>query len=81
MLLNEEQQLLRDTLRTFARDELAPRAAQWDREHVFPRDALKALGGLGALGIVVPERWDGAGMDCQRTELRCVRPDRRIWQR
>jgi len=63
MLLNEEQQLLRDTLRTFARDELAPRAAQWDREHVFPRDALKALGGLGALGIVVPERWDGAGMD------------------
>ena len=63
MLLNEEQQLLRDTLRTFARDELAPHAAQWDREHAFPREALKALGRLGALGIVVPERWDGAGMD------------------
>src|SRR5438046_4272664 len=63
MLLNEEQQLLRNTLRTFARDELAPHAAQWDRDHVFPRDALKALGALGALGIVVPDRWDGAGMD------------------
>jgi alkylation response protein AidB-like acyl-CoA dehydrogenase len=63
MLLNEEQQLLRDTLRAFAREELAPHAAQWDREHIFPRDALKALGRLGALGIVVPERWGGAGMD------------------
>jgi butyryl-CoA dehydrogenase len=63
MLLNDEQQLLRDTLRAFAREELAPHAAQWDREHIFPRDALKALGELGALGIVVPERWGGAGMD------------------
>jgi butyryl-CoA dehydrogenase len=63
MLLNEEQQLLRDTLRAFARDELTPHAARWDREHIFPRDALKTLGGLGALGIVVPERWGGAGMD------------------
>jgi butyryl-CoA dehydrogenase len=64
MLLNEEQQLLRDTLRAFAREELAPHAALWDRDHIFPREALKALGGLGALGIVVPERWGGAGMDC-----------------
>ena len=63
MLLNDEQQLLRDTLRAFAHEELAPHAAQWDREHIFPRDALKALGELGALGIVVPERWGGAGMD------------------
>ncbi|HEY3181141.1 MAG TPA: acyl-CoA dehydrogenase family protein [Casimicrobiaceae bacterium] len=63
MLLNEEQQLLRDTLRAFARDELAPHAAQWDREHAFPRDALHALGKLGALGVVIPECWDGAGMD------------------
>jgi alkylation response protein AidB-like acyl-CoA dehydrogenase len=63
MLLSEQQQLLRDTLRAFARAELAPHAAQRDREHIFPRDALKALGGLGALGIVVPERWGGAGMD------------------
>ncbi|HYT98687.1 MAG TPA: acyl-CoA dehydrogenase family protein [Casimicrobiaceae bacterium] len=64
MLLNEEQQLLRDTLRAFAREELAPHAAKWDRDHIFPREALKALGRLGALGIVVPERWGGAGMDC-----------------
>ena len=54
---------IRDTLRAFARDELAPNAAAWDREHTFPRDALRALGALGALGIVVPEHWGGAGLD------------------
>jgi butyryl-CoA dehydrogenase len=63
MLLTEEQSLVRDTIRAFARDELAPNAARWDREHLFPRDALHALGGLGALGMVVPERYGGAAMD------------------
>jgi len=63
MRLNEEQQLLRDTMRAFAQDELAPHAAQWDREHAFPREALRSLGRLGALGVVVPAKWDGAGMD------------------
>ena len=63
MRLTEEQSLIRDTMRAFAREELAPHAARWDREHAFPREALHALGGLGALGIVVPERWGGAGLD------------------
>src|SRR5439155_13235173 len=43
--------------------ELAPNAAQWDREGRFPRDELRALGALGALGVVTPERWGGAGLD------------------
>jgi alkylation response protein AidB-like acyl-CoA dehydrogenase len=60
MQLTEEQALIRDTLRAFARERLAPNSARWDREHHFPRDELKALGELGALGVVVPERW-GAG--------------------
>ena len=63
MLLSPEQQQIRDTLREFARDELAPNAAAWDRDHTFPRDALRALGALGVLGIVVPETWGGAGLD------------------
>jgi alkylation response protein AidB-like acyl-CoA dehydrogenase len=63
MLLSAEQQQIRDTLRAFARDELAPHAAAWDREHAFPRDALRALGALGVLGIVVPDAWGGAGLD------------------
>ena len=63
MRLTEEQGLIRDTLRAFARERLAPNAARWDREHHFPRDELTALGALGALGVVVPERWGGAGLD------------------
>ena len=63
MLLSPEQLQIRDTLREFARDELAPNAAAWDRDHTFPRDALRALGALGVLGIVVPETWGGAGLD------------------
>ncbi|HMA31113.1 MAG TPA: acyl-CoA dehydrogenase family protein [Casimicrobiaceae bacterium] len=63
MLLSEEQAQIRDTLRAFARDELAPHAAAWDRDHRFPREALRKLGELGALGIVVPEAWGGAGLD------------------
>src|SRR6185437_14179759 len=63
MLLSDEQRQIRDTLREFARAELAPNAAAWDRDHAFPRDALRALGDLGVLGVVVPEPWGGAGLD------------------
>ena len=63
MLLTDEQRQIRDTLRAFAREELAPHAAAWDRDHTFPRDALRALGELGVLGIVVPDRFGGAGLD------------------
>jgi hypothetical protein len=61
--LTDEQRQIRDTLRAFARDELAPHAARWDREHEFPREALRALGRLGAMGVVVPESLGGAGLD------------------
>jgi butyryl-CoA dehydrogenase len=63
MLLNDDQRMIRDTLRTFAQERLAPHAAQWDREHTFPATALQELAALGAWGIVVPERWGGAGLD------------------
>ncbi len=63
MLLNEEQQLVRDTMRAFAQERLAPNAARWDRESHFPREELAELGALGALGMVVPEEWGGAGAD------------------
>jgi hypothetical protein len=63
MLLSESQQMIGDTMRAFARERLAPFAAAWDREHTFPREALAELGRLGAYGIVVPERFGGAGLD------------------
>jgi butyryl-CoA dehydrogenase len=63
MLLNSEQELVRDTMRAFAQEQLAPHAARWDRESHFPLAELRALGEVGALGMVVPERWGGAAMD------------------
>ena len=63
MILTQEQEMIRDTMRAFAQERLAPFAAEWDRNHTFPADALKELGELGAMGMVVPEEWDGAGMD------------------
>jgi alkylation response protein AidB-like acyl-CoA dehydrogenase len=63
MRLSDEQRLIRDTLRAFSQERLAPNAARWDREHHFPREELAALGGLGALGMVVPEKHGGAGAD------------------
>ncbi len=63
MILSEEQQLIRDTARAFAQEQLAPNAPAWDRESTFPRDALQQMGELGLLGMLVPEEWDGAGAD------------------
>ncbi|MBL8670998.1 MAG: acyl-CoA dehydrogenase family protein [Alphaproteobacteria bacterium] len=63
MLLTAEQELIRDTARAFARDKLAPNAAQWDREHRFPADALAEMAGLGFMGMLVPPAFDGAGTD------------------
>ncbi|WP_227815478.1 acyl-CoA dehydrogenase [Nitrogeniibacter aestuarii] len=63
MILTEEQEMIRDTLRAFAQEQLAPNAAEWDRNHTFPREALQALAELGAMGMVVPDEWGGAGMD------------------
>lgn len=61
MILSEEQTLIADTARSFARQRLAPNAAEWDRKGAFPGDAVKEMAGLGLLGILVPEKWDGAG--------------------
>ncbi len=63
MIFTQEQEMIRDTLRQFAGERLAPFAAEWDKQHRFPQQALKELGELGVLGMVVPERWNGAGLD------------------
>jgi alkylation response protein AidB-like acyl-CoA dehydrogenase len=63
MILSDEQELIRDTVRAFARDRLWPNAAAWDRNHHFPADVLKELGDMGLLGMMVPEAWGGAGSD------------------
>jgi hypothetical protein len=63
MILSPEHQMLRDTVRQYARERLAPNAAAWDRDATFPREALKGLAAMGLYGVAIPEEWGGAGMD------------------
>jgi isovaleryl-CoA dehydrogenase len=60
--LGETVDILRETVRTFAAAEIAPRAAEIDRTNEFPRDLWPQLGNLGLLGITVDEEWGGAGL-------------------
>jgi len=63
MQLTEEQTMIRDMARAFAAEQLAPYAAEWDRTHTFPAEAIRQMGELGLLGMLVPEEWGGAGAD------------------
>lgn len=63
MLLTDDQIMIRDAVRAFAQEQLWPHAAQWDKEHHFPKDVHKGLAELGAYGICVPEALGGAGLD------------------
>jgi alkylation response protein AidB-like acyl-CoA dehydrogenase len=63
VILNDDQKMIRDTLRDFARERLAPNAAEWAHNATFPADALQELAGLGVWGMVVPEEWGGPGLD------------------
>lgn len=63
MILSEQHQMIRDALRDFSQQQLAPQAAQWDRERRFPKEALQQLAALGAFGVAVPEAQGGAGLD------------------
>jgi len=61
--LTPEQQLIRETVRTFARERVAPVAEELDRESRFPVELVGELAELGLLGIPIPERYEGAGGD------------------
>lgn len=63
MLLNEDQQMIRDAVRSFVQAQITPHAARWDKEHHFPKDVHQGLAALGCYGICVPEQYGGAGLD------------------
>ncbi len=63
MLLTQDQEMIRDAVRTFAQEQLWPQAAKWDKEHHFPKEVHKGLAELGAYGICVPEEFGGANLD------------------
>lgn len=61
--LNEDQRMMREAAREFAEKEIKPVAAKLDEEAEFPAEIVKKLGELGFMGVMVPEEYDGAGMD------------------
>jgi alkylation response protein AidB-like acyl-CoA dehydrogenase len=61
--LTAEQELIRDTVRTFARERVAPVAEELDRESRFPVELVREMAGLGLLGIPIPEEYGGSGGD------------------
>ncbi|MFN5939996.1 MAG: acyl-CoA dehydrogenase family protein [Polaromonas sp.] len=63
MILNNEQNQVREAVRDFCLQELWPHAATWDKTHAFPVQAHKGLAALGAYGICVPDDLGGAGLD------------------
>lgn len=63
MLLDEDHLMVRDAVRAFVREEVAPHAATWDRERVFPAQVHRQLAQLGAYGVMVPPAYGGAGLD------------------
>ncbi|MDM1695630.1 acyl-CoA dehydrogenase family protein [Thiopseudomonas alkaliphila] len=61
--LTEEQRMIRDMARDFAKSELIPNAEQWEKEGWLDQQVLKQMGELGFLGMMVPEEWSGSYID------------------
>lgn len=62
MQLDETNEMVRDAVRAFAQEQLAPGAAKRDEEHAFPKAELTEMGNLGFLGMLVPETYGGSDM-------------------
>jgi hypothetical protein len=69
MILSEEHQLIRDSVRAFAQERLWPTAAQRDAKHAFPHAELREAAELGLMGLTVPTKWNGAGLDMLASAL------------
>src|SRR3954463_10574594 len=69
--LSREHEEFRKVVREFAEGEIAPHAAQWDRDHHFPTDVVQQMGKLGLMGLTAPEEYGGAAGDGESNHL-CV---------
>jgi butyryl-CoA dehydrogenase len=63
MLLSEDHRAVQDAVRAYVQDRIAPKAAEWDKTHHFPKTELRGLAELGCYGVAVPTEFDGAGLD------------------
>ncbi|HMC30136.1 MAG TPA: acyl-CoA dehydrogenase family protein [Candidatus Angelobacter sp.] len=59
----EEHDLIRQTVTRFCKEEIAPYAAEWDEEGIFPRELFNKAGALGMFGIRIDPKWGGSGQD------------------
>jgi butyryl-CoA dehydrogenase len=63
MQLDQDHTMVRDAVRAYVQDRIAPHAARWDKEHHFPAAELQGLAALGCYGVAVPVELGGAGLD------------------
>jgi alkylation response protein AidB-like acyl-CoA dehydrogenase len=69
--MSAQAEEIREAVRRFAAEQLAPNTARWDREKTFPKEALKGLGEMGLYGVAIPEDWGGAGLDYTSLAVAC----------
>src|SRR5687768_9760248 len=62
---------IRQAVRRYAQEQLAPHAATWDRDKIFPKEALRGLAEMGLYGVAIPEEWGGAGLDYTSLAVAC----------
>ena len=66
-----EHEQIRQAVRRYAAEQIAPHAARWDRDKEFPREALKGLAAMGLYGVAIPEQWGGAALDYTALAIAC----------
>src|SRR5919109_2067624 len=69
--MSAQAEEIRQAVRRFAREQIAPHAARWDREKIFPKEALRGLAAMGLYGVAIPEEWGGAGLDYTSLAIAC----------
>lgn len=72
----EEQKMLRETVRNFVDKEIMPYIAEWDRKGHFERSLIPKLAELGLMGVCIPEKYGGAGMDYNSLAIVCEELER-----
>src|SRR5690625_2726164 len=73
---SEEQKMLRNTVRNFVDQEIMPHIAKWDREGHFDPSIIKKLADLGLMGVCIPEKYGGSGMDYNALAIVCEELER-----
>jgi alkylation response protein AidB-like acyl-CoA dehydrogenase len=69
--MSAQAEEIREAVRRYAREQLAPHAAQWDRDKTFPKEALRGLAEMGLYGVAIAEEWGGAGLDYTSLAVAC----------